>query len=77
MALAERAAGLAGGQDPSVLDSLAAAYAEAGRFAEAVDSATRAQRLAAQQGKPDLSAQIKSRIALYQARTPYRDGRNY
>jgi superkiller protein 3 len=74
--LAERAARLTGGQDASILDGLAAAYAEAGRFADAIETANRAQRLAAQQGQPDLAAEIKARIVLYEAKTPYRDGRN-
>ena len=74
--LAERAARLTGGQDASILDALAAAYAAAGRFADAVETGNRAQRLAAQQGKPDLSAEIKARVALYQGKTAYHDGRN-
>jgi tetratricopeptide (TPR) repeat protein len=63
--LAERAARLTANQDASILDCLAAAYAAAGRYADAVDTATRAQRLAAQQGKVDLSAQIQVRLASY------------
>jgi tetratricopeptide (TPR) repeat protein len=74
VALAERAARLTGGQDASILDCAAAAYAEAGRFADAVETGNRAQRLAAQQGKPDLSAEIKARVGLYEAKTAYRDG---
>ena len=76
VALAERAARLTASQDASILDCLAAAYAEAGRYADAVDTATRAQRLAEQQGKMDLSAEIQARIALYAARAAYRAGRN-
>jgi tetratricopeptide (TPR) repeat protein len=72
--LAERAVRLTGSQDASILDGLAAAYAEAGRFADAVDTASRAQRLAAQQGKPDLSAEIQARVRLYVGKTAYRDG---
>ena len=74
--LAGRAARLTANQDPSILDCLAAAYAEAGRYTDAVDTATRAQRLAAQQRKTDLSAEIQARIVLYAARTAYRAGRN-
>ncbi len=70
--LGERAARLTGGQDPAVLDGLAAAYAEAGRFADAVETGNRAQRLAAQQRKPDLAAQIQARVGLYEAKTAYR-----
>ena len=35
--LAQRAVKLSGGQEPAILDTLAAAYAEAGRFADAVE----------------------------------------
>jgi tetratricopeptide (TPR) repeat protein len=76
VALAEHAGRLTGGQDASVLDSLAAAYAAAGRFADAVETGNRAQRLAAQQDKPDLASQIKARVALYERKTPYREGGN-
>ena len=76
IALAERAARLTGGQDANVLDGLAAAYAEAGRFAEAVETGNRALRLATQQGKQDLAAEIKARVGLYERKTPYRDGQN-
>jgi tetratricopeptide (TPR) repeat protein len=72
--LAERAVRLTGGQDASVLDGLAAAYAEAGRFADAVETANRAQRLAAQQGRRDLSLEIQARVRLYEGKTAYRDG---
>jgi tetratricopeptide (TPR) repeat protein len=76
VALAERAGRLTGGQDASVLDCAAAAYAASGRFADAVETGNRAQRLAAQQGRQDLSAEIKARVALYERKTPYRDGGN-
>ncbi len=42
VALAVRAVQLSGGKDPAILDTLAAAYAEAGRFAEAVLTERRA-----------------------------------
>ena len=44
--LAERAARLSGGQKPAILGTLAAAYAEAGRFPEAVQTARKALKLA-------------------------------
>jgi tetratricopeptide (TPR) repeat protein len=75
VALAERAARLTGNQDASILDGLAAAYAEAGRFPDAVAAGTRAQLLAAQQGQPDLAAEIQARIALFQQKMPYRGQR--
>ena len=76
VALAERAVRLTGGQDASILDGLAAAYAEAGRFAEAVETGDRAQRLAEQQGKQDFAAEIKARVRLYEGKTAYREGRS-
>jgi tetratricopeptide (TPR) repeat protein len=65
VALSERAARLTAAQDPSILDCLAAAYAASARYADAVDTASRAQHLAAQQGKADLSAQIQTRLVEY------------
>ncbi|MCP5114767.1 MAG: tetratricopeptide repeat protein, partial [bacterium] len=69
VALAERAGQLSGGQDPMVLDTLAAAYAEAGRFPEAVETARRALALATE---ANVAQAIKSKIALYEKETPYR-----
>jgi hypothetical protein len=74
LALAGRAARLTGSRDASILDVLAAAYAESGRFAEAVEAGNRAQRLAAQGGQPELSAAIQARVRLYEAKMAYRDG---
>ena len=70
VALAQRAARISGNQDASVLDALAAAYAESGRFAEAVETGNRALRLAAQR---ELSAEIQARVSLYDTKKPYRD----
>ena len=70
--LAQRAVELSGGQEPAILDTLAAAYAEAGRFAEAVQTAQKAAKLATQQNKQALAESIKARIRLYEAETPFR-----
>ena len=64
--LASRAAELSGRKDASVLDSLGAAYAAAGRFEEAVASAEAAEKLASGSA-PALVAEIRSRLALYRA----------
>ena len=72
VALAERAVELSGGREPAILDTLAAAYAEAGRFAEAAETAQKAIHLAKQQNKPTLAASIKARRQLYEAKTPFR-----
>lgn len=57
-------------QKPEYLDTLAAAYAQAGRFSEAVHWQTRAIELIAAPLKPD----YQSRLDIYQRRKPYRDG---
>jgi hypothetical protein len=56
------------------LDVLAAAYAEAGRFAEAVTTARRARYLAGAAGAGALAAAIAARLARYENGEPYRDG---
>ena len=69
--LAEREARLSGGRQPAVLDTLAAAYAEAGRFPRAVETAEKALELAARQDKAALAASLRARIKLYRAGSPY------
>ena len=72
--LAERAAQISGGeQDPAILDALAAAYAEAGRFADAVQTAKRALSLATKQSQQDLAQALSSALTLYEAKTPLRE----
>jgi len=46
--------------------ALAAGYAEAGQFAEAVQTARRAADLAAQEQRPALAESIGARIGLYE-----------
>jgi tetratricopeptide (TPR) repeat protein len=55
------------------LDTLAAAYAEAGRFPEAVDAAQRALTRASIQNDRDRAAQIQKRLDLYRSARPYRE----
>jgi len=69
---AERAVRLAGGPRPALLDTLAAAYAETGRFSEAVETARRALDLAIASRDQRLTEELKARIALYEAHTPLR-----
>jgi tetratricopeptide (TPR) repeat protein len=73
MAFAVRAIELSGGQDARTLDTLAAAYAEKGQFANAALTARRAQARAAQENQPALAHDINVRIALYEAGQPFRD----
>jgi tetratricopeptide (TPR) repeat protein len=68
--LARRAAALAP-NDPGTLDTLAAAYAEAGRFAEAVKTARQGVELATQQGTADLVASMRAEMRLYEAGRPF------
>lgn len=70
--LAERASRLSGGSDPQVLEALAAAYAEAGRFPEAVAAAHQALRLALERNQGSLADVLRERIRLYENRTPLR-----
>lgn len=60
-------------QQPEPLDALAAAYAEAGNFPEAVSTAERSIELARAGGRPDLAREIQQRLALYRQGRPYRD----
>ena len=71
--LAERASHISGNRIPIVFRTLAAAYAEAGRFDDALHAAQEALELAKSQGNFALVAELQSTIGLYQARTPLRD----
>ncbi len=70
---AQRANQLGGDARPDVLDTLAAAYAEAGRFPEAMTIARKALDLAARQKKQAVVEALRARIALYEAGKPYRE----
>jgi tetratricopeptide (TPR) repeat protein len=70
---AERANQLAGGKRLDVLDTLAAAYAEAGRFSEALTTARQAFELAEQQHDRSLANILRTRIALYEAGKPFHE----
>jgi arylsulfatase A-like enzyme/Flp pilus assembly protein TadD len=70
--LAEYASSLKGNESFNELDTLAAAYAEIGRFDDAVTTAERALVVAGQLNDPDLITQISDRRALYRRGKPYR-----
>ena len=70
--LAQEADQRLGHRDPTVLDALAAAYAETGRFPEAVQTATAAHGLATATGDPGLAAELEHRIELYRQAKPVR-----
>ena len=71
--LAARAEQLSGGRNPRFAATLAAAYAEVGRFPDAVATAAQALRLATTQGRAELAERLRSELALYESGTPYRD----
>jgi len=71
--LAEHAAELTHHTDAETLDTLAAACAESGRFAEAVRTAQGAMKQAEAAGQTALSAQIAKRIVAYESGRPCRD----
>jgi tetratricopeptide (TPR) repeat protein len=73
VALAEQACTLTDRKDPNTLETLAAAYAEAGRFPEAVTTAKAAIALATSLGRKDEARQIQDRLKLFQARQPYHE----
>jgi hypothetical protein len=54
-----------------VLDTLAAAYAEAGRFPEAVTTAQRALHLAEARSNTALAGSLQSQLKLYQDGRPF------
>ena len=61
------------GQDPVALDLLAAAYAELGRFPEAVATAHQALAVASAAGNTALVEVIRTRLRFYEAGSPYRE----
>jgi tetratricopeptide (TPR) repeat protein len=67
--LATRAADLSKRQDAQVLDVLAAAYAAAGRFMEATNTAETAAKIASGSA-PALAAQIRERLTRYRVGQP-------
>jgi tetratricopeptide (TPR) repeat protein len=71
--LAEQAVRLSGSPDPIFIGTLAAAYAEVGRFPEAVAVAERAQQLAAAQNNTALVNALGEQIERYQTGAPFRD----
>ncbi len=71
-ALAERAVRLTGRRDVTSLDTLAAAYAELGRFSEAEATAREAIALARATGEQAFVPELDARLALYRAARTFR-----
>jgi len=72
VALAEQADRFSRDKDPLILRTLAAAYAEAGRFPEAVLTAKQALALAVTQSNTGLANELQTEIGLYQTNSPCR-----
>lgn len=70
--LAERACALTDWQTPVLIGTLAAAYAEVGRFKEAIETARRACDLAQAGGQPELAQRNQRLLEFYQSGRPYR-----
>jgi arylsulfatase A-like enzyme/tetratricopeptide (TPR) repeat protein len=74
--LAQRACKLTEYKLPSILDTLAVAYAASGRFSEAVETAEKAISLAEAANQPRLAQEIRTRLELFQGSQPYYERTN-
>jgi tetratricopeptide (TPR) repeat protein len=72
LVLAERAVKLTDRKDASSLDTLAAAFAENGRFDDAIAAGTEALNLARAKGDVAFPEELSQRLALYRAHKPVR-----
>jgi len=68
---AEQVVAADGSADPATLDTLAAAFAEAGRFDDAIGVANRMAELATE--KPEIRSVAQQRIELFRAGRPVRE----
>jgi tetratricopeptide (TPR) repeat protein len=71
--LAKRACELTGSQAPAPLETLAAAYAEAGQFEDARDIAEKARALALGAGQAELAERPARMLKLFSEHKPYRE----
>ena len=72
VSLAEHAVKLTSAREPVVLGTLAAAYAETGRYGQATETEQRAADLAARQGNAPLAESLNQRLTLFERKTPIR-----
>jgi tetratricopeptide (TPR) repeat protein len=70
--LAQKADQLAGGMNPIFIRTLAAAYAETGRFNDAIETAQRALQLATAQGDFAVADKLEKDLDLYRTNSPLR-----
>src|SRR5436190_989755 len=70
---AQQAVALSGGKEPQFLRTLAAAYAESGRFSEAIAAAQQAAVIANMQGQQRLAKNLAKDLMFYRADLPIRE----
>jgi len=70
--LAQHAVDLTERHDASSLDTLAAAFAESGRFDDAVTTESEALTLARARGDRQFPVELEQRLAMYRAKKPFR-----
>jgi tetratricopeptide (TPR) repeat protein len=73
VSLAERACQITGYRVPVIVNTLAAAYAEAGRFDDAVVAEEKARQLAIDMGHPDAADKLLETIQLYKSHRAYHE----
>jgi protein O-mannosyl-transferase len=71
--LAQQAVQLSGGDQPEILDTLSAAYAEAGQFQEAIETVRQALSLAEAKNNRQLTEVLQMRLKLYKANVPFHE----
>jgi twitching motility protein PilT len=71
--LAERARDITRGQEPAVLDTLGAAYAETGKFSKALDCARKAAAMATERNDIASVGALNMRIKEYAQNRPHRE----
>jgi protein O-mannosyl-transferase len=70
--LAQQANQMTGGANPAILRILAAAYAQNGKFAEAIETGQRSWQLATDQNKAALAEALRTELDLYEKNIPWR-----
>jgi len=71
--LAEEACQRVGYKSAAAIDTLAAAYAEVGRYEDAIRWALQAVEMAEDSGPPESATEIRKRLEVYRSGKPYRD----
>jgi tetratricopeptide (TPR) repeat protein len=73
LTLAEQAEKMTGGRDPSVLDTVSAAYADNGAFGQAIETEEQALALAGRQGDVALEVTLNAHLAKYASNEALRE----